>query len=249
MEILYLTDVHGNVESYIAALAIAVKKDIDHIAFGGDTAPNFLDSLQNYRKQQALFTKNILLGIFRKFKEHNPEKNIYIMPGNDDVKEIIEILNKAEKKGMIKQLHGKAHKLDGYSIYGYSYVNPTPFFLKDWEKSEKEINKDLGAIIGMDMQKTIMAFHAPPFASNLDVLHSGEHVGSIAIRKFIEKNQPLLTLHGHIHESPEMSGAIKDKIGKTLCINPGSSGAELHAALIDLKKMEVKLIKPSRPFL
>ncbi len=256
MEILYLTDAHGNVESYVSALAIAAKKDIDNIIFGGDTAPNFLDStllddrrssnsIENYRKQQALFTKNILLGVFRKFKKHNPEKNIYIMPGNDDAKEIIEILNKAEKKNILKQMHGKIHKLGDYSIYGYSFVNPTPFFLKDWEKSEKEINKDLSMITGMGMKKTIMAFHAPPFASNLDVLHSGEHVGSIAIRKFIENNQPLLTLHGHIHESPKMSGAIKDRIGKTLCINPGSSGEELHAALIDLKNMEVKMIKPS----
>ncbi len=249
MDILYLTDIHGNVETYVASLAIAAKKGIDHIIFGGDIAPNFLGSLKDYKKQQILFTKNILIRVFKDFKKQNPGKNIYIMPGNDDVNEIIEILNKAEKKNILKQMHGKIHKLGDYSIYGYSFVNPTPFFLKDWEKSEKEINKDLGAITGMDMQKTIMAFHAPPFATNLDVLHSGEHVGSIAIRKFIEKNQPLLTLHGHIHESPKMSGEIKDRIGKTLCINPGSSGAGLHAALIDLKNMEVKLIKPSRPFL
>lgn len=245
MEIIYLTDVHGNVESYITALMIAIKKDIDHIIFGGDIAPNFLGSLNDYKSQQVIFTKNILVKVFKDFKKQNPGKNIYIMPGNDDTKEIMHILSIAEKKKLLMQLHGKIHKMDDYSIYGYSFVNPTPFFLKDWEKSEKEINKDLSMITGIDMKKTVMAFHAPPFATNLDALHSGEHVGSIAIRKFIEKVQPLLTLHGHIHESPKMSGAIKDKIGKTICVNPGSSGAELHAAIIDLKNMEVKLVKPS----
>ena len=239
MDILYLTDVHGNAESYIVSLAIAVKKDINHIIFGGDIAPNFLDSLQNYRKQQALFTKDILIKIFRKFRKLNPEKNIYIMPGNDDVKELTNILNNAEKKGILKQLHNKTHKLGDYSIAGYSFVNPTPFFLKDWEKSESEIKKELENIASSD----IVAFHAPPFATNLDVLHSGEHVGSIAVRRFIEKRQPLLTLHGHIHESPQISGSIKDRIGKTVCVNPGSSGSELNAALINLKKMDVKLIK------
>lgn len=247
MNILYLTDAHGNAESYITALAIAVKKGINHIIFGGDIAPNFLDGMENYRKQQLLFTKNILIGIFKKFRKHNPEKCIYIMPGNDDIKEIIEVLDKAEKSGLLKQLHGKAHKLDDYSIYGYSFVNPTPFFLKDWEKSEKDVKIDLEEMARKikDMRNSVIIFHAPPFATNLDVLHSNEHVGSIAIRKFIERKQPLLTLHGHIHESPEMSGTIKDRIGKTLCINPGSSSSELHAALIDMKKMEVKLIKPS----
>jgi Icc-related predicted phosphoesterase len=62
-------------------------------------------------------------------------------------------------------------------------------------------------------------------------------VGSTAVRKFIEKVQPLLTLHGHIHEAP---GHVR--IGRTLAINAGSEYAEgiLKAAIVNIEKDKVK---------
>jgi Icc-related predicted phosphoesterase len=97
-----------------------------------------------------------------------------------------------------------------------------------------------------DMSKAVFNLHVPPFNTLIDkapkldpslkpVVKGGsvqmEPVGSHAIRAVIEKHQPLLTLHGHIHES---RGGIK--IGKTLCINPGSEYADgvLTGALIEL---------------
>jgi len=84
-------------------------------------------------------------------------------------------------------------------------------------------------------QKTVCVMHAPPFRTNLDVLYDGRSVGSRAIRQFIEKNQPYLTLHGHIHEAPSRSGSYRDKIGNTVCINPGQATGELHAVMFELK--------------
>jgi Icc-related predicted phosphoesterase len=52
---------------------------------------------------------------------------------------------------------------------------------------------------------------------------------------FIERQQPYLTLHGHIHESSEISGQYWDRIGKTLCINPGQSIEELYAVFFELE--------------
>ena len=72
-----------------------------------------------------------------------------------------------------------------------------------------------------EMSQAIYVMHAPPYGTNLDVLYDGRHIGSRAIRHFIEAHQPYLTLHGHIHESPAMSGSYVDRIGRTLCINPG----------------------------
>ena len=84
-------------------------------------------------------------------------------------------------------------------------------------------------------EKTVYVMHAPPFQTNLDVLYDGRPVGSRAIRQFIEKNQPYLTLHGHIHEAPSRSGSYRDKIGHTVCINPGQTTDELHAVMFKLE--------------
>jgi Icc-related predicted phosphoesterase len=72
-----------------------------------------------------------------------------------------------------------------------------------------------------NLPRAIYVMHSPPYGTNLDRIAGNHSVGSHSIRAFIETYQPLLTLHGHIHESPEISGNYLDRIGKTLCINPG----------------------------
>lgn len=73
-----------------------------------------------------------------------------------------------------------------------------------------------------------MIDHAP-----LDV-----HVGSIAIRRFIEARQPLLTLHGHIHESSRITGSWKDSLGKTLMFSAAHDGPELCLVRFQLDSLE-----------
>jgi len=101
-------------------------------------------------------------------------------------------------------------------------------------------------------KKTIYAIHCPPCDTYLDVIHSKKSVGSRSIKEFIEKEQPPLTLHGHIHESPYVSGDWKDRIGKSICINPGSShnimspgtAKVLNAVVFDLEDLEkAELVK------
>jgi Icc-related predicted phosphoesterase len=86
-----------------------------------------------------------------------------------------------------------------------------------------------------DSNKSVYVMHSPPFKTSLDRLFDGRWIGSRAIRAFIERNQPYLTLHGHIHESAEISGIYLDRIGKTLCINPGQSTEELYAVVFQLE--------------
>jgi Icc-related predicted phosphoesterase len=81
--------------------------------------------------------------------------------------------------------------------------------------------------------RTIYVTHTPPYDTALDIILDVRHVGSKPLRLFIEKTQPFLTLHGHIHESPSRSGRIFDKIGNTICINPGDSAGGLNALLLD----------------
>jgi len=97
-----------------------------------------------------------------------------------------------------------------------------------------------------DFRKTIMLFHAPPCETNLDKIAGKDingnneirSIGSIAIRKFIEKYQPLITLHGHLHESTEITGKWSDKIGDTFCFNAAHSGGELAVIKFDTDEPE-----------
>lgn len=83
----------------------------------------------------------------------------------------------------------------------------------------------------------ILVAHTPPHGSNLDRLPTVPHpIGSRAVRRFIETRQPHCALHGHVHESPEASGSFTDRIGRTLCINPGQNFTRLYAVLFDAER-------------
>jgi len=112
------------------------------------------------------------------------------------------------------------------------------------------IKKDLDALIGQDSsEQAICLFHSPPYKCNLDRAALDQkmidyvpldvHIGSIAIRQFIETQQPLLTLHGHVHESATITGQWKDKIGRTVLFSAAHDGPEL--ALIRFDPMCLEL--------
>jgi len=90
-------------------------------------------------------------------------------------------------------------------------------------------------------RKAIYVMHSPPWRTSLDLIRGGSHGGSRAIRSFIEERQPLLTLHGHIHESPEVSGKYFDRLEGTLCVNPGQSlgkegrSSDLYAVTFEME--------------
>jgi uncharacterized protein len=99
----------------------------------------------------------------------------------------------------------------------------------------------------LHFRKSIYMMHSPPFGTALDFIQGKKYTGSRAIRAFIEKYQPLLTLHGHIHEAPEISGKYLDRIGKTLCVNPGQfsltrmESQKLHAVTFEMEDIEKTL--------
>jgi len=175
---------------------------------------------------------------------------IYTNLGNDDPLYMFDVIEKSER--MVKT-EGNIINLNGYEMISFGYSNPTPWNTPR-EMSEDEIysylKKEIQKVDSMD--KAILNLHAPPYGTNLDnaplldkdlkpVIRGGEivftHVGSTSVRKIIEEYQPLLGLHGHIHES-----RAYDKIGRTIVINPGSeySSGILHATYVVLEKGRVK---------
>jgi Icc-related predicted phosphoesterase len=111
------------------------------------------------------------------------------------------------------------------------------------------IQKDLAALVGEDpLDRAVFLLHTPPCDTPLDRaaldaktyehVPLDVHVGSIAVKRFIEERQPLLTLHGHIHESARLTGEWKIRIGRTVSINAAHDGPELALVRFDLESPE-----------
>jgi uncharacterized protein len=89
-----------------------------------------------------------------------------------------------------------------------------------------------------DPPRTIYVCHTPPANTALDQMPRGRHVGSKALRAFIEQHAPALTLHGHIHESPRMSGHYAARLGATWSVNPGHDPPHFQAITLDTEDIE-----------
>lgn len=107
------------------------------------------------------------------------------------------------------------------------------------------IHRELELLVGDDhLGQAVFLFHTPPYDTALDRagldgmtyehVPLDLHVGSIAVRKFIEARQPLLTLHGHVHESSRLTGEWKIRMGQTVCINGAHDGPELALVRFDV---------------
>jgi uncharacterized protein len=175
----------------------------------------------------------------------------YVNAGNDDPPEIDAALEEAE---WVQFLEGRVVELtDGTEVASCGYANMTPWACpRDVE--EDELRRRLEAVIGQlsDPRAAVFNFHCPPYDTGIDSGPKlGEDfrvtagaggiemvpVGSKACRAAIEEHQPLLGLHGHLHES---RGTYE--LGRTLCLNPGSEYTEgiLRGALIELDGGKVK---------
>jgi Icc-related predicted phosphoesterase len=169
---------------------------------------------------------------------------LYVTGGNDDPLSIEPILDHADyainAESCVVRIDAR------HEMASTGYGNPTPWSCPRDIREEDLVARIEGMLAGvLDMPAAIFNFHVPPFDSTLDVaprldtsvdppaVIPGDTapVGSRAVREAIERHQPMLALHGHIHES---RGVVK--IGRTVCVNPGSEYGEgiLRAAIIDI---------------
>jgi len=175
----------------------------------------------------------------------------YISPGNDDKLEIDDLL---VDSGQLVNPEGRVVVLEGgYEMITLGYANRTP-----WKSPREATEEELGRMIerlasGLSHpESSIFNLHVPPYGTELDKAPAVDsdfryvkdgltvkmiHAGSTAVRASIEAHQPLVGLHGHIHES---KGFVR--IGRTLCLNPGSEYGDgiLRGALVRLDGGKVK---------
>ncbi len=155
----------------------------------------------------------------------------FLMPGNDDPPGIDTAVERARR---VEACDERIVEFGGYEMVSLGYSNLTPFH-SPRELAEDELYRRVERLADQlrEPARAIFNLHVPPYDSRLDTAAElDEHlsvvtigsepklipVGSTAVRELIERYQPLLSLHGHVHESP---GATR--IGRTLCINPGSA--------------------------
>lgn len=202
-----------------------------------------------YIQGQKEFVNQYLKEKLIEFKKQNPDSKVFTILGNDDMTEVEQDIQELHEQGLITYLNNNAVQLESnLFIAGYPFVRSTKgMFYPGWEKTEDEIEKDLESLASQtDPKKTIYVMHSPAFNTGLDLAYNNEHIGSKAVRQFIEKNQPYLTLHGHVHESPEKSRRFKENMGQTVSINPGSSESckegQIRAIIFDPENLKsVKL--------
>lgn len=171
---------------------------------------------------------------------------VYMAPGNDDHFEVDKVI---EDSTAIVNCNNKNVMVGDHEMITFAWANTTPWNTPR-EKPDEELEPMLEELVAKlnDKKSAIFNFHAPPYGYALDLapelskdlIQAADrkiHVGSRAVAKMIEKYQPLIGLHGHIHES---RGA--QKVKRTLIINPGSEYSEgiLKGAVIVLEKGNVK---------
>ncbi len=172
----------------------------------------------------------------------------FVCPGNDDMFEIDDVVKKSKR---VELVEGKVILLDEHhEMINAGWSTPTPWHTHR-EESEDQLRQRIQVMIDQvkDVRNSVFNLHNPPYGSGLDEApeltsdmrpaYAGRSlvpVGSHAVLELIDKYEPLLTLHGHIHE-----GKGTRKYKNTLCINPGSMYEQgmLHGAVIELKPKKV----------
>lgn len=206
MRIAYLVDIHGRFEAVPEALAEI--RDVDLLIIGGDittggTADDAERAIEGWRPLAP---------------------RLLAVAGNMDSAAI-----DARLAELGVSLDGRGFAFEDVGVFGVSAapISPlrTPYELAD-DELERRIEVGFAAVAGCRLK--VFCPHAPPLGTACDRLASGEHVGSAAIRAFVEREQPDVVLCGHIHEARG-----EDAIGRSKVVNPGPARAG-HYALLEI---------------
>jgi Icc-related predicted phosphoesterase len=276
MRCLFATDLHGHLTRYEALCERITAERPEVVLLGGDLLPNPLatgsDKLEEFF---AEYLRDLLQRLRGQLGPAYPR--VLAILGNDDGSAAEPDCLALESAGLWTYLQGRRLEVGGLDFYGYAYVPPTPFLLKDWERydvsryvdpgcvspeegarsvpvSDDEacystIAADLDRLAGeADLSRSIWLFHSPPYQTALDrAALDGKmvdhvpldvHVGSIAIRRFLEERQPLVSLHGHVHESARLTGSWRDRLGRTHLFTAAHDGPELALVSFDTARPE-----------
>jgi uncharacterized protein len=266
---LFVSDLHGHVDRWEKLLSETDARRPDAVFVGGDLLPGgaLLGGPPDFLR---VWLGPRLEALRERMASSFPQ--IFAIFGNDDPRCFEPSLGALETAGLLWHAHGRRLPLGSSAVYGYAFVPPTPFALKDWERYDvsryvdpgcvspeegqrsvavpegearwRTIAGDLASLAGDDdLRRSAWLFHAPPHGvldradldgREIDHVPLDPHVGSIAIRRFLEARQPLVSLHGHVHESARLTGTWQARLGRTVCLSAAHDGPELALVGFDL---------------
>ncbi len=272
----FVSDLHGHIDRYEKLFQLIRVERPLAVFMGGDLLPHRLRPMHYRDGVISHFSTEFLIPQFEQLRVDLDQDypSVFLIMGNDDPRSEEPYFIQGESSSLWNYLHFKRASFLGYSLFGYSFVPPTPFHLKDWERYDISRFVDPGSISptegfrtveeredvehstirkhlellagGEEMERAVFLFHSPPYDTCLDraaldgimVDHvpMDVHVGSMAIKEFLEKRQPWLTLHGHIHESSRLTGSWSQQIGRTVAFNASWDKPELAVIKFDLER-------------
>ncbi len=277
--ILFVSDLHGRQDRYRRLLEVIEDRVPRVVLLGGDLLPSAGLAMSSGDPRHRHFVRAVLRPWFEDLRSRMGTSfpRVLLILGNDDARSNEAAVMEVAETGLWTYLHARRAEIDGITFHGYSFIPPSPFRLKDWERYDVSRFVDPGCVppengsrtlpvsrhdathrtIAEDLDRlsrdasadsSVWLFHCPPYETRLDradldgqmVDHAplDVHVGSIAIRRFIQRHQPRLTLHGHVHESARLTGSWRDTIGETHCLGAAHDGPELALVQVDVADPE-----------
>ncbi len=267
MNILFVTDIHGSLWKYDRVFEIARLTGVDAVVNGGDMFPHardpstqhefireFMDGhLSRYDSAGILYLcypgnddLKVHDPLFEEICERHP--TAFLLAQKKVEIEGIEFIGMNWVVDYPFALKDRCRKDTGEYVFqpqlgtarlsapgGWREIEDWPGFAASLPTIEEEMNR---LPRPADMSGTIYVIHMPPLGLGLDECAGGARVGSRAIHDFLSKRQPRLSLHGHIHESPEVSGRWRARLGDTVCVQPGQR-TDLVYVTIDLSTMNL----------
>jgi Icc-related predicted phosphoesterase len=230
---LFASDLHGHVDRWEKLLAETEARRPDAVLVGGDLLPGGA-SLAGPPDFLRSWLGPRLEALRERMASSYPQ--IFAIFGNDDPRSFEPSLGALEAAGLLRHAHGRRLPLGAHSVYGYACVPPTPFALKDWERYDVSRYVDPGCVSPEEGRRSVAVLdRADLDGREIDHVPVDPHVGSIAIRRFLEARQPLVSLHGHVHESARLTGAWQARLGRTVCLSAAHDGPELALVRFDLE--------------
>ncbi len=273
MKVIYVTDLHGNKWKFERIFELANDHKVKAVINGGDLLPesnfkkqesfisHYLDShFAKFDKTEIYYIyypgnndPRIFDPIFERISNKYPfiicvaqsrfELNGFEFVGMNWVVDypflIKDRCRMDTKDYLFQEQYGKG-KLS--TIQGWQEIDDWFDYAKKLPTIEDELNR---LAKPKEFARSIYILHMPPAWLGLDSCAIGINIGSKAIYNFINKNQPRFSLHGHIHESPDVSGHWKARLGNTLCIQPGQK-EDLTYVIMDLETKKIERTREIR---
>ncbi len=214
MRIIALSDIHGAYKKVDEILA--QESSFDALIIAGDLT--------------TVGPPEEAASAIRQFLRHG--KPLFVVAGNMDVPEV-----EATFSTLGVSVNARGVVLEGVGIFGVSASPFTPMHTP-YEISEDEImtRAEAGWKDVASAQRKLFVPHAPPRETKVDRILLGKHVGSTAVRTFIERYAPDVVICGHIHEARGI-----DTIGTTTIVNCGPAGKGYYVVIELGEEINVEL--------